>query len=485
MKMRKNRLVFLVFSFTALSLSLLVSKGYAQETEPPAGAGYSPFPTDKVVVTKVKHFDVMCWKIATAGGTWYFENGETEGMSGFDSAFDQAGNDWIGNDADKGYNKSPSSGGKHEYRGWPNFGEGNFDHPQRKSGAKTSWVDASGAPVTFTDKLEGAHLIMRSSNATYELEYHFFVSHAAIKVLKAGNKYAFLYEGPIGGEQEASIEKDYYVLKDGKKREFKELGLGGLDPEFKAANKFPSPFFYFADSDAKDTQVLYMAAKGTAPATAGDEGWRQGTNMVIFSYGRDEDKRAYTGTDAVSVFGFQPKDAGHEAISAFIEARLADPFNPASGGGTPTGGAGGTPGTGGTTGAGGSTGAGGATATGGATSSTGGSTATGGATASGGTTSSGGVQAQGGSSGTGNGGSSSSGGKVSSGGSTSSGGNVATGGQTSGSGGSTGKADAGTNTKSSSSGGCSFAQGQKGGALGFLLISVLGAATIWFRRRRR
>tara|TARA_R110002072_G_C7906054_1_gene529957 strand:- start:23 stop:1669 length:1647 start_codon:yes stop_codon:yes gene_type:complete len=290
--------------------------------EPSAGTPYSPFPSN-VVVTKVKHFDNMCWKIAAAGGTWYFENGETGGKTGFSSAFDQAGNDWIGNDADRGYNKSSASGGRHEYRGWPNFGNGNFNHPQRSSGSKSWWVDASGNAVAFDEKLEGDHLIMRSSNAKYDVEYHFFPSHAAIKVLKAADKYAFLYEGPIGGEQDASVEKDFYVLKDGKHRECKEGGLGYLESEF--GNKFPSPFFYLEDSDPKDTQVWYAGVKNAGPESAGDEGWRQGSNMVIFSFGRDEDKRAYTGTDAVCVFGFQPKGS-HEHIASFIESRLESPF---------------------------------------------------------------------------------------------------------------------------------------------------------------
>lgn len=259
------------------------------------------------------------------GGTWYFENGETAGMTGFSSAFDQAGNDWIGNDADRGYNKSSNRGGRHEYRGWPNFGEGNFNHPQRKSNSVSYWVDAGGNKIDFDGKLEGDHLIMRTSNQTYELEYHFFPSHVAIKIKKADNKYAFLFEGPVGGEQEASIEKDYYVLKDGKHHEIKSGGLGYLDPEF--GNKFPSPFFYLVDSDPKDSQVLYVGVKDVYPETAGDEGWRQGENMVIFSFGRDEDKRAYTGTDAVCVFGFHEK-ASHKEISDFIEVRLKNPFKP-------------------------------------------------------------------------------------------------------------------------------------------------------------
>lgn len=317
-----------ICSFCILTVSLFCFTAFssAQDQQGSPGEPYSPFP-ENVVVTKVKHFDNMCWKIAAAGGTWYFENGETDGKSGFSSAFDQAGNDWIGNDADKGYNKSPSKGGRHEYRGWPNFGEGNFDHPQRKSGTKTRWVDTDGNEISFLDKLEGDHLIMRSANSTYELEYHFFPTHAAIKIIKADDKYAFLFEGPIGGEQEAPVEKDYYVLKDGVHRECVTGGLGYLEPEF--GNKFPSPFFYLVDSDPKDPQVFYAGVKDMGPESAGDEGWRQGENMVIFSFGRDEDKRAYTGTDAVCVFGFHQK-APHQTISNFIEERLVKPFRPVS-----------------------------------------------------------------------------------------------------------------------------------------------------------
>ncbi|MFG0289472.1 MAG: nucleoside hydrolase-like domain-containing protein [Rhodopirellula sp. JB044] len=307
--------------------SLSVSSSVPQNScstggEPAAGEPYAPFPSN-VVVTKVKHFDNMCWKIAAAGGTWYFENGETDGKTGFSSAFDQAGNDWIGNDRDRGYNKSSARGGRHEYRGWPNFGNGNFNHPQRSSHSKSWWVDSSGNEIAFDDKLEGDHLVMRSSNDKYDIEYHFFPSHAAIKVLKADDKYAFLFEGPIGGEQDASVDKDFYVLKDGKHRECREGGLGYLNPEF--GNKFPSPFFYLEDSDPKDTQIWYAGVKNAGPESAGDEGWRQGSNMVIFSFGRDEDKRAYTGTDAVCVFGFFDK-AEHSEISGFIESRLDAPF---------------------------------------------------------------------------------------------------------------------------------------------------------------
>lgn len=291
--------------------------------DPVTGFPYDPFP-DNVLVTKVRHFDNISWKIAAAGGTWYFENGETDGMTGFSSAFDKVGNDWIGNDADKGYNQSPSTGGRREYRGWPNFGEGNFDHPQRDSGSKTYWVDADGNEIVFTDKLEGDHLIMRSFNDTYELEYHFFPTHAAIKVLKADDKYAFLFEGPIGGEQEPPIEKDYYVLIDGVPRGLIHGGTGLIDPVFD--NKFPSPFVYMVDSDPEKPQILYIGVKDTGPETAGDEGFRQGENMAIFSFGRGgTNGRSLTGTDAISVFGFFEKNS-HEETTEFIQARLKEPF---------------------------------------------------------------------------------------------------------------------------------------------------------------
>lgn len=445
-------------------MAFAAGPAFAQD-EPPAGAPYSPYPAS-VLVTKVEHFAKTCWKIAAAGGTLYFETGEKGGSTGFNSAFDEAGNDWIGNDADNGDNKSPSGGGDHEYRGWPNFGEEDFDHPQRGSGSSTRWVDAAGNDVAFADKLEGDHLIMRSSNAQYEVEYHFFTSHAAIKVLKADGKYAFLFEGPIGGEQEKAVEKDYYVLKDGKPRALTGTKKGYLDPEF--GNRFPSPFFYLVDSDPKDTQVWYIGAKDFGPETAGDEGWIQGTNMVIFSYGRDEDKRAYTGTDAVSVFGFHKKDAGHEAISAFIEARLAAPF--VAGGSDPVGGTGGASGMGGAA-AGGAATAGAPAAGGGADTSGGGTVAVpaGGAPAGGGAPAAGGTAPAAG------------GTTPAAGGAVAAGGAMAAGGAPGAAGGS-GAVVAPVTTSSSDDGGCAVAPSSRGLLGGGLPLFMLGLLSL--RRRR-
>ncbi|EDY83647.1 conserved hypothetical protein, putative [Verrucomicrobiia bacterium DG1235] len=306
------------------AIRAIVCLAFAQITfpshaeEPVSGSPYSPFP-DEVVVTRVMHFDNWCWKVAAGNGTWYFETGETDGKTGFSSAFDHVGNDWIGNDADKGYNLSPRGTGKHEYRGWPNFGNGNFDHPQRSSGSSTRWVDANGEDLAFDVQgvLQGAHLRMRSANETYELEYHFFPSHIAIEVIRADDTYAFLFEGPIGGEMEGP-DVDKWYFKDGT-----ENGqLCSLTECF-------SPFIYFLDTDPRDDQIFYIGAKNLQEGIGG-ESYVQKENMVVVSYGRvgawPNDNRSLTGTDSVAVFGFHDK-AGHKEISRFIEDRLAAPFS--------------------------------------------------------------------------------------------------------------------------------------------------------------
>lgn len=318
----KNIITWGVF-YACLISSIMV---YGQN-EPAAGAPYSPYPNN-VYVTKVTHFGNVCWKIAAANGTWYFENGETAGKTGFSSAFDQVGNDWIGNDADKGYNNSPKGTGKHEYRGFPNLGNGDFDHPQRSSGSKTKWVNESGQEIAFNNQLEGDHLIMRSYNSKYEVEYHFFTSHIALKIIKANDKFAFLYEGPIGGEQESNTIDKWYS-KDG------------------AANGKPcgttscsSPFIYFVDSDPKDTQILYLGAANLTSGVGGDA-YVAANNMVVVSFGRTgsypNDTRKLTGTNPISIIGFLNKADGHSQISTFIEDRLDNPFTKLAGtAGTPT-----------------------------------------------------------------------------------------------------------------------------------------------------
>jgi type 1 glutamine amidotransferase len=288
---------------------------------------------DVVVVTQEQRFNYLTWKIEGAGGTWHYEiesavpdasprHAEVGTPStGFNSAIDRHGNDWIANDC-----SGNVGGGAPEWRGWPNFGGDGFGHPCRGGGGASRWVTADGTPIELTGRLEGEHLILESWNDDFRLRYHFFPSHAAIEVVQADDLYAFLFEGPIAGQM--NIEEQRYVLEDGVPRtiaygDLLRSRLGHLDFE----RNFPSPFFYFTDPVAE--QVLYIGAAGQSDG--GDEGWAQPANMVIFSFGRENDIRALSGTEAVSVFGFLDKDLGHESISSFINARLDNPFASAGG----------------------------------------------------------------------------------------------------------------------------------------------------------
>jgi hypothetical protein len=324
----------------ALLVSLAAGPLAAQE-EPAPGKPYDPLPKDKVLVTKVNHFSVMCWKVATAGGTMYFEAGkEAGGRSGISSLFDKDGNDWVGADfsgrgtKDFPYNKVPDCY-NHATRGFPKFTclYGEFETPSKKTGAETKWLDKDGKEITFTDKLEGEHLIMRSFiEGKMGFEYHFFPTHVAIKHFLGKDNYAFHFQGLIGGEPEKS-PKDYVVLKDGVHRDLaKGIGM----PSGITNKVWPSPFVYMVDSDEKKTQVLFLAAKNL-PENHDDEGWLatcpDGSPIIaVLSFGRKPGSYSgYTisGDEPIFVFGFQPKAAGHEAISSFIEARLADPLKPA------------------------------------------------------------------------------------------------------------------------------------------------------------
>jgi hypothetical protein len=309
----------------------------AGSEEVPASESQSPAARDLVVVTREQKFNYMTWRIEAAGGTWHFEiesavpNASPQHAeagipsTGFSTAIDRQGNDWIGNDCQRS-----EETGNRANRGWPNFAADGFGHACRGGGGRSQWVTVTGEPIEFTGGLEGEHLILESWNDSFTLRYHFFPTHAAIEVLRADSLHAFLFEGPIAGQM--NVERQRYVLQDGVHRPIPHSAetcggrcLGHLPAEF--VRNFPSPFFYFVDPEAE--QVLYIGVAGQSEG--GDEGWAQPRNMIIFSFGRENDRHALSGTGAVSVFGFLDKSLGHQAVSDFINARLEHPFVPASG----------------------------------------------------------------------------------------------------------------------------------------------------------
>lgn len=222
---------------------------------------------ENVVVTEAQRFDYVTWKIKAANGIWHFqkEHSETgEAATGFNSAIDRQGLDWISNNCV----------GNREWRGWPNFASDGFGHPCRGGGGSSHWIGEDGDPIDFADALQEQELILASSNEKYKIRYHFFPSHAAIEVLEANDLFAFLWEGPVGGKMD--IDRQYYVLEDGIHREFEhDKGLGYLNPEF--GNNFPSSFFYFVDPDAD--QILYVGATGV------EEGeMKDGYSLIIWQF---------------------------------------------------------------------------------------------------------------------------------------------------------------------------------------------------------
>ena len=121
---------------------------------------------NKVIVTKVNKFGYVTWKIQTANGTWHYEieNIETGELStGFNSAIDKDGNDWIANNCV----------GMKEWRGWPNFGSDGFGHPCRGGNGQSRWLDSDGNPLNFENQLVDEHLILESWNDKFKLWYHF------------------------------------------------------------------------------------------------------------------------------------------------------------------------------------------------------------------------------------------------------------------------------------------------------------------------
>jgi hypothetical protein len=156
---------------------------------------------------------------------------------------------------------------------------------------------------------------MRSFNSKYETEYHFFKTHVAMKIIKADDKYAFLYEGPIGGEQTSA---DKWVFKDGSENKKSMCSMTAC----------VTPYIYFVDPDAKDTQLWYVGTDKLTAGVGGDS-YIHSAGMVVVSFGRSgsypNDTRKLTGTEAICVFGFHNK-AEHKVIDEFITARLAKPY---------------------------------------------------------------------------------------------------------------------------------------------------------------
>ena len=255
-----------------------------------------------VKLTEEEWHGVGCYKIEMTMGTVYFE--KDDGVSGFKSFIDLAGNDWIASYLEPGP--------KANYRGFPNSVD-NFGHAGRNSGSTTTIVDG----IT-----EGELVILESSNEKFTFQYWFLADRVVIKVLKSEGEYNFLLEGIAGGSADAA---DFFVTADGKKHIPTEEGeLYDFTPEW----------FYLGDPEAEHFLFLAKSPEDDAP----NENHRQildgGVhNMDLYSFGRtgkehDYQVKGMSGNEHICIIGFVASNRTHNEITAMMESFLAEPFTP-------------------------------------------------------------------------------------------------------------------------------------------------------------
>ncbi len=280
-----------VVRLTATSAEGLANLDHLRFTVAPTSAAL-------VRLSAVTWGGVGCYKIERPMGTVYFE--KDNGVSGFKSFIDPAGNDWIASYMPPGPNG--------DFRGFPNS-VGNFGHAGRNSGSTTKIVG---------DRTEGDLVILESANADFTFQYWFFADRIAVKVLRSKGDYCFLLETVAGGTADAA---DYFVGADGVTR----IPSG----EFQ---DFTPEWFYIGDPQAK--HVLFLAK--TPDDNAPNENHRQIRpngmhNMDLYSFGRAGREQKYeirgmSGNEHVCVIGFLDAALPHAEIAARMTRTLADPF---------------------------------------------------------------------------------------------------------------------------------------------------------------
>ncbi len=278
---------------TAQSAEGLANLDHLRFTPAPDPAAAAP-----VRLSEVTWGGVGCYKIELPMGTVYFE--KDNGVSGFKSFVDPAGNDWIAAYMPPGPNG--------DFRGFPNS-VGNFGHAGRNSGSTTKIVDGRTA---------GDLVVLESANADFTFQYWFFPDRIAVKVLRSKGDYCFLLETVAGGTADAA---DYFFAADGVKRPPR-----GEFPDF------TPEWFYLGDPKAK--HVLFLAK--TPDDNAPNENHRQIRpgglhNMDLYSFGRAGPEQKYrihglSGNDHVCVIGFLDAALPHAEIAARMTRYLADPF---------------------------------------------------------------------------------------------------------------------------------------------------------------
>ncbi len=237
-----------------------------------------------------------CFRIETPWATLYYE--DHNGSSGFKGVFDNEGIDWL--QAGYGWGRNPG------YRGFPNATDSDFGHAQRNS-SSTNTITKQGYN----------HIVINSSTDLMEFNYHFFSSHGAIEVIRAEEKYCFLWEGTNGGSVE---DEDYFVTADG------ETMYAGNEKN--RINDFPEEWMYFGDPNRSS---IFLHGK-RPDDNIKDENWRRGNTFELYSFGRGDPrdgwKRRLEGTDNYYVFTFLDANTSHDEITDIINRLFEYPYRP-------------------------------------------------------------------------------------------------------------------------------------------------------------
>ena len=262
--------------------------------------------TPVLKVSIVELDKINTFKVETAMGTFHWEC--DPGKSGWMSAFDNNGKDWI-----TAGPKQRGVGVNSQYRGLPNSGADDWGHPSRTWGHKRPNVTNKIVGPT-----QGDRIIIESEGNTIKARWHCFSTHIAMEVveLKSG-KYHFLWEGTPGGtiHSEQGI-----VTADGQTRPIKE-GWFAETPDWPAGEN--GEWFYILDPNKKFN--LWMAQ---TPAT-NDKGelWYQKGNMDLASFGRPDNQPTFTDTERKFAWGFIPYEWDFETARKHIETILKNPLD--------------------------------------------------------------------------------------------------------------------------------------------------------------
>ena len=232
-----------------------------------------------------------CYRIETAGVTWYLE----KTGAGLSSLIDKYGNDWLG------FHPQAGSGAGGEFRGFPNAVNkqaGSYFHP------KNAGTDPS---TTKVERVEPGRVTISaiSSSGEWACRYDFHPTHCTFTMTRmpAGFKYWVLYEGTPGGQYD---DVDWWMTSaKAEKAPLTTVHEGDI----------PAPeWIAFGDKRLARSLVLWHHEDDNHP----DRFYQMQSKMTVFGFGRQGgDKFLDTVPQSVSIGLVESTD--HAEIGREVE----------------------------------------------------------------------------------------------------------------------------------------------------------------------